>query len=104
MARVVVEGMPETAVGGGGGGVMLSRRRSKARRRKRKDLFVFQMCFAGLLLGLVLGFQSLTQNAGERQFTRGSFHVYENITNVNLVKKPSFGHAEFLASRNNRQF
>ncbi|XP_076020497.1 sodium/potassium/calcium exchanger 3 [Genypterus blacodes] len=60
MARVVVEGMPETAVGG----VMLNRRRSKARRRKRKELFVFQMCFAGLLLGLVVGFQSLTRKAG----------------------------------------
>uniref|UniRef100_UPI0037E7C9E0 sodium/potassium/calcium exchanger 3 n=1 Tax=Semicossyphus pulcher TaxID=241346 RepID=UPI0037E7C9E0 len=61
MARVVVEGMPETAVGGG---VMLNRRRSKARRRKRKELFAFQMCFAGVLLGLVVGLQSLAQKAG----------------------------------------
>ncbi|TMS04976.1 Sodium/potassium/calcium exchanger 4 [Larimichthys crocea] len=62
MARVVVvEGMPETAVGGG---VMLNRRKSKARRRKRKELFAFQMCFAGLLLGLVVGFRSVAQKAG----------------------------------------
>ncbi|XP_042289825.1 sodium/potassium/calcium exchanger 3 isoform X1 [Thunnus maccoyii] len=61
MARVVVEGMPETAVGGG---VMLNRRRSKARRRKRKELFAFQMCFAGVLLGLVVGFQTVAQKAG----------------------------------------
>ncbi|XP_041645761.1 sodium/potassium/calcium exchanger 3 [Cheilinus undulatus] len=62
MARVVVEGMPpETAVGGG---VMLDRRRSKARRRKRKELFAFQMCFAGVLLGLVVGLQTLAQKAG----------------------------------------
>ncbi|XP_074532218.1 sodium/potassium/calcium exchanger 3 [Halichoeres trimaculatus] len=61
MTRVVVEGMPETAVGGG---VMLNRRRSKARRRKRKELFAFQMCFAGVLLGLVAGLQSVAQRAG----------------------------------------
>lgn len=66
MARVVVvEGMPETAVGGG---VMLNRRKSKARRRKRKELFAFQMCFAGLLLGLVVGFRSVAQKAGEGRF------------------------------------
>lgn len=65
MARVVVEGMPETAVGLGGGGVMLNRRRSKARRRKRKELFAFQMCFAGLVLGLVAGLRSVVQEAGE---------------------------------------
>ncbi|XP_028279768.1 sodium/potassium/calcium exchanger 3 [Parambassis ranga] len=59
MARVVVEGMPETA-----GGVMLNRRKSKARRRKRKDLFAFQMCFAGVLLGLVVGLQSVARKAG----------------------------------------
>ncbi|XP_040905113.1 sodium/potassium/calcium exchanger 3-like [Toxotes jaculatrix] len=61
MARVVVDGMPETAVGGG---VMLNRRRSKARRRKRKELFAVQMCFAGVLLGLVVGLQSVAQKAG----------------------------------------
>nr|XP_046256969.1 sodium/potassium/calcium exchanger 3 isoform X1 [Scatophagus argus] len=61
MARVVVEGMPETAVGGG---VMLNRRRSKARRRKRKELFAVQMCFAAVLLGLVVGLQSVAQKAG----------------------------------------
>lgn len=64
MARVVVEGMPETAVGLGGG-VMLNRRRSKARRRKRKELFAFQMCFAGVVLGLVAGLRSVVQEAGE---------------------------------------
>ncbi|XP_078144827.1 sodium/potassium/calcium exchanger 3 [Centroberyx gerrardi] len=52
--------MPETAVGG----VMLNRRRSKARRRKRKELFAVQMCFVGILLGLVVGLQSLAQKAG----------------------------------------
>lgn len=62
MARVVVEGMPESAVGGG---VMLNRRRSKARRRKRKESFAFQMCFAGVLLGLVVGLRSAAQEAGE---------------------------------------
>lgn len=68
MALVVVEGMPETAVGGGG--VMLNRRRSKARRRKRKELFAFQMCFAGVVLGLVTGLQSVAQKAGEGQLKR----------------------------------
>lgn len=62
MARVVVEGMPETTVRGG---VMLNRRRSKARRRKRKELFAVQMCFAGALLGLVVGLQSVARKAGE---------------------------------------
>ncbi|KAM7385041.1 hypothetical protein PAMP_001140 [Pampus punctatissimus] len=61
MARVVVEGMPKTSVGGV---VMLNRRSSKARRRKRKELFVFQMCFAGVLLGLGVGFQTVAQKAG----------------------------------------
>ncbi|XP_030298303.1 sodium/potassium/calcium exchanger 3 [Sparus aurata] len=61
MARVVVEGMPETTVRGG---VMLNRRRSKARRRKRKELFAVQMCFAGALLGLVVGLQSVARKAG----------------------------------------
>lgn len=69
MALVVVEGMPETAVGGGGG-VMLNRRRSKARRRKRKELFAVQMCFAGVVLGLVTGLQSVAQKAGEGQLKR----------------------------------
>uniref|UniRef100_A0AAQ4PTU3 Solute carrier family 24 member 3 n=1 Tax=Gasterosteus aculeatus aculeatus TaxID=481459 RepID=A0AAQ4PTU3_GASAC len=64
MAGVGVQGMPETAVGRGGGGVMLNRRRSKARRRKRKELFAIQMCFAGGLLGLVVGFESAAQKAG----------------------------------------
>lgn len=74
MARVVVEGMPETTGGGGGeegrGGVMLNRRSSKARRRKRKELFAVQMCFAGVLLGLVAGFRSVAQKAGEGQMIR----------------------------------
>ncbi|XP_056291170.1 sodium/potassium/calcium exchanger 3 [Pseudoliparis swirei] len=72
MARVVFEGMPETAAGGGGGGGgrggggrgMLNRRRSKARRRKRKELFAIQVCFAGVLLGLVVGLKSVAQKAG----------------------------------------
>ncbi|KAL6101390.1 slc24a3 [Pungitius sinensis] len=64
MAGAGVQGMPETAVGRGGGGVMLNRRRSKARRRKRKELFAIQMCFAGVLLGLVVGFKSVAQKAG----------------------------------------
>lgn len=63
MTRVVVEGMPETAAGGRG--VMLNRRRSKARRKKRKELFAFQMCFLGGLLGLVAGLQTVAQRAGE---------------------------------------
>ncbi|GLD65222.1 sodium/potassium/calcium exchanger 3-like protein [Lates japonicus] len=67
MARVVVDGMPETAVGGG---VMLNRRRSKARRRKRKELFAVQMCFAGVLLGLVVGIQCVAQKAGHASFVR----------------------------------
>ncbi|XP_054874685.1 sodium/potassium/calcium exchanger 3 [Amphiprion ocellaris] len=62
MARVVVQGMLGTVPVGGG--MMLNRRRSKARRRKRKELFGFQMCFAGLLLGLVVGLQSVAQKAG----------------------------------------
>ncbi|XP_039639713.1 sodium/potassium/calcium exchanger 3-like [Perca fluviatilis] len=61
MARVVVEGMPESAVGGG---VMLNRRRSKGRRRKRKELLAIQMCLAGVLLGLVVGLKSAAQKAG----------------------------------------
>lgn len=61
---MVVEGMPETAEGGG---VMLSRRRGKARRRKRKELFAIQMCFAAVLLGLVVGLQTVAQKAGEEQ-------------------------------------
>ncbi|XP_034465346.1 sodium/potassium/calcium exchanger 3 isoform X2 [Hippoglossus hippoglossus] len=61
MARVGVDGMPETAVGGG---VMLNRRRSKARRRKRKELFGVQMCFTGVVLGLVAGLQCVSQRAG----------------------------------------
>ncbi|XP_063348067.1 sodium/potassium/calcium exchanger 3 [Pelmatolapia mariae] len=61
MARVVVEGMPETVVGGG---MMLNRRRSKARRRKRKELFVVQMCFAGVLLWVVVGLKTVAQKAG----------------------------------------
>ncbi|TNN23631.1 hypothetical protein EYF80_066247 [Liparis tanakae] len=72
MAGVVFEGMPETAAGGGGGGRgggggggMLNRRRSKARRRKRKELFAIQMCFAGVLLGLVVGLKAVAQKAGE---------------------------------------
>ncbi|XP_059215757.1 sodium/potassium/calcium exchanger 3 [Centropristis striata] len=60
MARVVVEGMPETAAGGEV--VMLLR--SKGRRRKRKELFAIQMCFAGVLLGLVVGLKSVAQKAG----------------------------------------
>ncbi|XP_060943411.1 sodium/potassium/calcium exchanger 3-like [Limanda limanda] len=63
MARVGVDGMPETAVGGGGG-VMLNRRRSKARRKKRKELFGVQMCFTGVVLGLVAGLQCVSQRAG----------------------------------------
>lgn len=84
MARVVVEGMPETAVGGeegggggagedgggGGGGVMPNRRRSKARRRKRKELFGVQMCLAAAALGLVAGLQSVARRAGEGQQSR----------------------------------
>lgn len=91
MARVVVEGMPETAVGGeegggggagedgggggggggdGGGGVMPNRRRSKARRRKRKELFGVQMCLAAAALGLVAGLQSMARRAGEGQQSR----------------------------------
>ncbi|XP_063731076.1 sodium/potassium/calcium exchanger 3 [Eleginops maclovinus] len=61
MARVVVEGMPETAAVGGG---MVNRRKSKARRRKRKELFAIQMCFAGVILGLVVGLKSVAQKAG----------------------------------------
>lgn len=58
--------MPDTAVAGAGGaGMMLNRRRSKARRRKRKELFGFQICFAGFLLGLVAGLRSVSQKAGE---------------------------------------
>lgn len=84
MSRVVVEGMPETAVGGG---VMLSRRGSKARRRKRKELFAIQMCFAGVLLGFVVGLQSVAQRAGEEQL---SSHVCGGDS----------GDVEFVASRN----
>ncbi|KAF3708487.1 Sodium/potassium/calcium exchanger 3 [Channa argus] len=61
MTRAVVEGMTETDVGGGG---MLNRLRSRARRRKRKELFSVQMCFAGVVLGLVVGLQSVSQKAG----------------------------------------
>ncbi|XP_003963952.2 sodium/potassium/calcium exchanger 3 [Takifugu rubripes] len=65
MTRMVVGGMPDTAVAGAGeAGMMLNRRRSKARRRKRKELFGFQMCFAGILLGLVAGLRSVSQTAG----------------------------------------
>lgn len=66
MTGLVVDGMPDTAVAGAG--VMLNRRRSKARRRKRKELFGFQMCFAGILLGLVAGLRSLSLKAGEGDF------------------------------------
>lgn len=58
--------MPDAAVAGAGeAGMMLNRRRSRARRRKRKELFGFQMCFAGILLGLVAGLRSVSQKAGE---------------------------------------
>ncbi|KAM9808810.1 sodium/potassium/calcium exchanger 3 isoform 1-T1 [Syngnathus typhle] len=58
MARVVREAaVPESAVGVG---VMLSRRRrTKGRRRKRKDLFALQMCFMGILLGLVVALNNV---------------------------------------------
>ncbi|CAG05150.1 unnamed protein product [Tetraodon nigroviridis] len=66
MTRTVVGGMPDTAVAGAGGaGMLLNRRRSKARRRKRKELFGFQLCFAGLLLGLVAGLRSVSPEAGK---------------------------------------
>ncbi|KAI4812900.1 hypothetical protein KUCAC02_024262 [Chaenocephalus aceratus] len=67
MARVVVEGMPETAAGGGG---MLNRRKSKARRRKRKELFAIQMCFAGVMLGLVVGLTSVAQKAEIHSYSK----------------------------------
>lgn len=72
MARVVVDGMPDAIGGGGGtaGGMMLNRRRSKARRRKRKELFAIQMCFAGVVLALVVGLQSVLQRAGKGLFNR----------------------------------
>lgn len=66
MTRMVVDGMPAAAVAGAGGaGMVLTRRRSKARRRKRKELFGFQVCFAGILLGLAAGLRSAAQDAGE---------------------------------------
>lgn len=83
--------MPDAAVdGAGGAGMMLNRRRSKARRRKRKELFGFQVCFAGFLLGLVAGLRSASQKAGEMISFRlcvklNGFHdtcaarVYENL-------------------------
>lgn len=80
MARVVVDGMPDTVVGGG---VMLNRRRSKARRRKRKELFAVQMCFAGVLLGLVVGIQCVAQKAGEGQFKRLSLVLFLLLVNMN---------------------
>ncbi|XP_055018437.1 sodium/potassium/calcium exchanger 3-like [Boleophthalmus pectinirostris] len=53
---------------------MLSRRRSsRGRRRKRKELFVFQMCFAGLLLGLATGLRSVTHDAGIHVSSRVAF-------------------------------
>ncbi|KAM4614615.1 sodium/potassium/calcium exchanger 3 [Polymixia lowei] len=59
MAGVVVEEMPGVEVE-----EMLNQRKTKARRKKRKELFSVQMCFAGVLLGFVMGFQSLAQKAG----------------------------------------
>ncbi|KAI9524982.1 hypothetical protein NQZ68_012492, partial [Dissostichus eleginoides] len=67
MARVVVEGMQETTAGGGG---MLNRRKSKARRRKRKELFAIQMCFAGVMLGLVVGLKSVAQKAEIHSYSK----------------------------------
>ncbi|CAB1440176.1 unnamed protein product [Pleuronectes platessa] len=77
MARVGVGGMPETAVGGG---VMLNRRRSKARRKKRKELFGVQMCFTGVVLGLVAGLRCVSQGAagggsGEQRSTDGALYA-----------------------------
>ncbi|XP_056147850.1 sodium/potassium/calcium exchanger 3 [Lampris incognitus] len=64
MAGVAVGWMPGSEEGVPGPRVMLSRRKSKARRRKRKELFAVQMCFVGVLLGFVLGVQSLARKAG----------------------------------------
>uniref|UniRef100_A0A1A7YG27 Solute carrier family 24 (Sodium/potassium/calcium exchanger), member 3 n=1 Tax=Iconisemion striatum TaxID=60296 RepID=A0A1A7YG27_9TELE len=55
MARVEVNGQPGTAAGAE---VMLHRR------RRRQELFAFQMCFAGVLLGLAAGFRSVAQRTG----------------------------------------
>lgn len=88
MARVVVEGMPETV---GGGGMMLNRRRSKARRRKRKELFVVQMCFAGVLLGVVVGLKTVAQKAGEGHF-KG---LFPSSLSACFLRKDNV-HAEFF--------
>uniref|UniRef100_A0A1A8FA42 Solute carrier family 24 (Sodium/potassium/calcium exchanger), member 3 n=1 Tax=Nothobranchius korthausae TaxID=1143690 RepID=A0A1A8FA42_9TELE len=55
MARVEVNGQRGTAAGAE---VMLPRR------RRRQQLFAFQMCFAGVLLGLAAGFRSVAQRTG----------------------------------------
>ncbi|XP_072293507.1 sodium/potassium/calcium exchanger 3-like [Eucyclogobius newberryi] len=45
---------------------MLSRYRSiRGRRRKRKELFIFQMCFAALLLALAAALRSVTHDSGK---------------------------------------
>ena len=72
MGRVVLDGMPGPAAGGAAGG-LLERRTSRGRRRKRKELFALQMCFAGVVLGLVAGLRSVARGAGEGRWSLTSF-------------------------------
>ncbi|KAM6956768.1 sodium/potassium/calcium exchanger 3 [Aplochiton taeniatus] len=66
MNGIVIAEIAETSIGGRCQSlqVMLNQRKIKARRKKRKELFGIQMCFMGVLLGLVTGLSSLAQKAG----------------------------------------
>ena len=87
---------------------MLNRRRSKARRRKRKELFAVQMCFAGALLGLVVGLQSVARKAGEgphlRRVPVSAVTPASLNSHVCVVEKGGSVHVKFVASSNNRLF
>lgn len=66
MDGVVVGWMPESAgVRSCPLQVMLSQRKIKARRKRRKELFLGQMCFMGLLLMVVCGLSHVAESAGE---------------------------------------
>lgn len=66
MDGVVVGWMPESAgVRSCPLQVMLSQSKIKARRKRRKELFLGQMCFMGLLLMVVSGLSHVAESAGE---------------------------------------
>ena len=70
MDGVIVGWMPESAgVQSCPLQVMLSQKKIKARRKRRKELFVGQMCFMGLLVMVVSGLSHFAENSGESTLT-----------------------------------